>query len=279
MADSLSTGVVIPEHTDLITTQGDPTPGVRAMRTLGVTADAAVARTRQEAADGITGAVSRIATAESSLGARISSTDATSQARDDDLAEQIAGMEGMRYVGPWDSTTTYRINDVVTRGGDAWARLTAGSEGAPGDPEHWGLVAKQGDSGGFGELVETENVGLFTTVPMPSPPYDSGLRDVSDLLVAGTVSWTRLVRSGPVVDFYVNNWNGEGVPANEALLTLPPGFRPAWAQRITSSSSSGYGYVDRAGRLRYNGTVGTVVLSGTWITIDPAPATRPGIPA
>lgn len=99
----------------------------------------------------------------------------------------------------------------------------------------------------------------------------SGVLDITSQFTAGSAAWARLVRSGDVVDFYINNWNGTGVPANEAIMTLPVGFRPAWARRLTSSSTTGYPYIGNDGVLKYNGTVSTVVMSGTWITTDPMP--------
>lgn len=107
----------------------------------------------------------------------------------------------------------------------------------------------------------------------------TGVRDITDLLTAGTAQWSRLVRSGDVVDLYLNNLDLTGVPANTTILILPPGFRPAWARRLTSSSSSGYAYIGTGGELKYNGTVGTVVISGIWVTSNPFPKIDPGVSA
>lgn len=138
MAQTLASGVVIPAPGDRISAAG-----VQEMRTLGASVDAGLSLAQ----------------------AQVAQTDAQSRARDADLADQVAGMEGMTYVGAWQSGRTYRINDVVTHGGDSWARLTAGSTGEPGvSATDWGLVARQGAGGGFGDLVETEVVGLYDTV-------------------------------------------------------------------------------------------------------------------
>src|SRR5699024_10583056 len=118
--------------------------------------------------------------------------DTHSRARDAALGDQIAGMEGMTYVGAWESGRAYRVNDVVTHGGDSWARLTAGSQGTPGgSPAHWGLVARRGAGGGFGELAATAVTGLWEGVDtglaarLAALEYRSGIRDVSSLAGAG----------------------------------------------------------------------------------------------
>ena len=105
MAQTLANGVVIPQPGDRISSAG-----VDEMRALGASVNAGL------------GAAS----------AQIGQVDVQSRARDDALADQVAGMEGMTYVGAWESGRTYRINDVVTHGGGSWARLTAGSTGEPG---------------------------------------------------------------------------------------------------------------------------------------------------
>ena len=145
MAQTLASGVVIPAPGDRISASG-----VQEMRTLGASVDTGLSLTQAQTAQ----------------------VDAQSRARDADLADQVAGMEGMTYVGAWEPGTSYRINDVVTHGGDSWARLTAGSDGEPGAaPAAWGLVARKGDGGGFGELTETDVTGLYETVePEPSVP-------------------------------------------------------------------------------------------------------------
>lgn len=138
MAQTLASGVVIPAPGDRISAAG-----VQEMRTLGASVNTGLALTQAQTAQ----------------------TDLQSRARDADLADQVAGVEGMTYVGAWESGATYRINDVVTHGGDSWARLTAGDAGEPGaDPAAWGLVARKGDGGGFGELTETDVTGLYATV-------------------------------------------------------------------------------------------------------------------
>ena len=138
MAQTLASGVVIPAPGDRISASG-----VQEMRTLGASVDTGLSLAQ----------------------AQVAQTDSQSRARDADLADQVAGMEGMTYVGAWESGTSYRINDVVTHGGGSWARLTAGSAGEPGaDPAAWGLVARKGDGGGFGELTETGTPGLWEGV-------------------------------------------------------------------------------------------------------------------
>lgn len=142
MAQTLANGVVIPAPGDRISAQG-----VAEMRTLGASVNTGLAVAQ----------------------AQVAQADAQSRARDRDLEDQIAGAEGMSYVGVWEPGRVYRINDVVTHGGDSWARFTAGSDGEPGvDSSAWGLVARRGAGGGFGELSETDVSGLYETV-------DSGL--------------------------------------------------------------------------------------------------------
>src|SRR5699024_4375671 len=146
MAQTLASGVVIPDPGDRISAAG-----VQEMRTLGASVDSGLSLAQ----------------------AQVAQVDAQSRARDADLADQVAGMEGMTYVGACESGTSYRINDVVTHAWDSWARLTAGDAGEPGtSPTDWGLVARKGDGGGFGQLTETEVVGLYDTVEPPpwSPP-------------------------------------------------------------------------------------------------------------
>lgn len=142
MAQTLANGFVVPQRTDPISESG-----VDEMRLLGASGDA-----------------------------RVGQLDLQSRTRDADLADQIAGMEGMTYVGAWESDREYRINDVVTHGGDSWARLTAGSDGEPGaDSTAWGLVARKGDGGGFGELTETSVPGLWEGVGVGIELGDSHL--------------------------------------------------------------------------------------------------------
>ena len=153
MAQALASGVVIPDPGDRISAAG-----VQEMRTLGASVDSGLSLAQ----------------------AQVAQVDAQSRARDADLADQVAGMEGMTYVGAWESGTSYRINDVVTHGGDSWARLTAGDAGEPGtSPTDWGLVARKGDGGGFGQLTETEVVGLYDTVEV-----SMGMAQVDGLVAA-----------------------------------------------------------------------------------------------
>ena len=153
MAQTLASGVVIPDPGDRISAAG-----VQEMRTLGASVDSGLSLAQ----------------------AQVAQVDAQSRARDADLADQVAGMEGMTYVGAWESGTSYRINDVVTHGGDSWARLTAGDAGEPGtSPTDWGLVARKGDGGGFGQLTETEVVGLYDTVEV-----SMGMAQVDGLVAA-----------------------------------------------------------------------------------------------
>ncbi|HEX7349582.1 hypothetical protein [Brachybacterium sp.] len=173
MAPNMGRGITAPANDENIKT------GAAEMQVLGSTTAAAIsdleAATGAELAGkastgyvdaGLAGATSYTSTVESS-----------SLARDDALAADIAGMEGMTYVGSWQSGVVYRVNDVVTHGGDSWARLTAGSTGEPGaDPAAWGLVARKGDGGGFGELSETDVPGLYAPVQSAGPTYDSGPR-------------------------------------------------------------------------------------------------------
>lgn len=150
MAQTLANGVVIPAPGDRISAAG-----VQEMRTLGASVNTGLALTQAQTAQ----------------------TDLQSRARDAALADQIDGMEGMTYVGAWEPGRVYRINDVVAHGGDSWARLTAGSAGEPGaSPTDWGLVARKGDGGGFGELSETDVPGLYAPVQSAGPTYDSGPR-------------------------------------------------------------------------------------------------------
>ena len=153
MAQTLASGVVIPDPGDRISAAG-----VQEMRTLGASVDSGLSLAQ----------------------AQVAQVDAQSRARDADLADQVAGMEGMTYVGAWESGTSYRINDVVTHGGDSWARLTAGDAGEPGtSPTDWGLVARKGDGGGFGDLAETVVPGLYDTVEV-----SMGMAQVDGLVAA-----------------------------------------------------------------------------------------------
>ncbi|WP_193117027.1 hypothetical protein [Brachybacterium tyrofermentans] len=236
-----------------------------------------------------------------------STVESASLARDDVLAADIAGMEGMTYVGAWEAGQTYRVNDVVTHGGDSWARLTAGDTGEPGvSAADWGLVARQGAGGGFGDLVETAVVGLYDTVAPSSDAYDSGWRDITSLIpVPVTSGKLYLARTGSTVwlDFYnllvtdvpSATWHSWGV-------TIPDGFRTArnWSYvplaPTLSSRSSANTFVNQSQalgpvRLAANGSL--VIYSAkdgagavqpiqglvSWMTQESTPSMPPGKPA
>lgn len=226
MAETLPYGPVVPNRTDRISKSG-----VDEIRTLGASVSGA-------------------------LGAGMSFTstvDSAARARDDVLAADIAGMEGMTYVGAWEAGQTYRVNDVVTHGGDSWARLTAGSTGEPGvSATDWGLVARQGAGGGFGDLNETDVVGLYDTVEgsmtqdqvvglastlatkanLTHPMlYDSGWRDITALVPATVASGkVRLMRTGKTVWIDFEALQLQAPPSgtwHSWNALLPAGFRPA----------------------------------------------------
>ena len=270
MAQTLASGVVIPAPGDRISAAG-----VQEMRTLGASVDTGLALTQAQTAQ----------------------TDLQARARDADLADQIAGMEGMTYVGAWESGRTYRINDVVTHGGDSWARLTAGSAGEPGaSPTDWGLVARKGDGGGFGELAETAVTGLYDTV-------DSGIQDQVDAL-SGTTGLRDITGDYPEIEVpgqgglllsRVGNLiqvslYGIRVPdatAGQHLSQfLPAGFRPLpgvllMIPVLQGTTGTIRFRVTAAGQMTiYNHNGATLIYgSVTFATADDWPATLPGTPA
>ncbi|HEX7352481.1 hypothetical protein [Brachybacterium sp.] len=260
MANTLPNGVVIPARGDQISASG-----VQEMRMLGASTDALLGFTRAEA--------------------RASATD---------LAAQIEGMEGMSYVGAWELDRVYRINDVVTHGGDSWARLTAGSTGEPGgSATDWGLVARKGDGGGFGALVETAVPGLYDTVDngiearLAALEYKSGPRNITALfpeITTGSVVSSRVGRM-VTTTFYgvrVSEW-----PSGSSFLHLgnymPAGLRPERGHLPMVPAENG----GTVGRVRIVGGSGQVTLyngsslmtfyaSLTFPTDDFAPAIPPG---
>ena len=265
MAQTLASGVVIPAPGDRISASG-----VQEMRTLGASVD----------------------TGLSAAQAQTAQVDAQSRARDADLADQVAGMEGMTYVGAWESGRTYRINDVVAHGGDSWARLTAGSAGEPGaSPTDWGLVARKGDGGGFGELSETAVPGLWEGVDagiearIAAVEYDSGRRNVSSL-IGTTVTGVFLQRVGRLVIwefvgalFAAGGWR--------TLCTVPAGFRPIGEVLDVAHGASSLSALDGTrGSVRITTTLTADVTTGpryrmraSYFTADPIPTTLPGTPA
>lgn len=122
--------------------------------------------------------------------------------------------------------------------------------------------------------------GVQIEVPvLPTPtPYFSGVRDVTSLVTTGSAQWARLIRSGDLVELYVQNWDRKGAASNSVVMTLPPGFRAGWTRRLTSSSSTGYPYTGTSGAVQYNGEPTTTILYGSWITPDAPPTTLPGTP-
>lgn len=254
MAQTLPNGVVIPEQTESISGAG-----VQELRTVGQTADASLAGKASTGYvdNGLNDAKKFASQKYDESISYASAVESASLVRDADLEALIAGMEGMDYVGAWEPGYVYRINDVVTHGGDSWARLTAGSTGEPGaDPAAWGLVARKGDGGGFGELSETDVTGLYETVePEPSVPvswadligkpatYPStipevdGLQAIIDRLTVGTGSVTittgvegidggsiAVQRFGPIV--YMNILSLQLNAETGDLI----GVVPAWAR-------------------------------------------------
>ena len=204
MAQTLASGVVIPAPGDRISAAG-----VQEMRTLGASVNTGLALTQAQTAQ----------------------TDLQSRARDAALADQVAGMEGMAYVGAWESGRVYRINEVVTHGGDSWARLTAGSTGEPGaDPVAWGLVARRGAGGGFGELSETDVTGLYDTVPPTDTTPDTGTLTVTSAFpqVTNGAVWIRRFGRTVHVTLYDVEF-GTSTPPEFFYLEglLPVGYRPA----------------------------------------------------
>lgn len=140
------------------------------------------------------------------------------------------------------------------------------------------IVAKR-DAGELAVLSSYQMMIADATNPPAPAPYFSGVRDVASLITTGTAQWARLVRSGDLVELHVQNWDRQGAPSNSVVMTLPPGFRPAWTRRLTSSSSTGYPYTGTSGTVQYNGEPGTTIVYGSWITPDAPPTTPPGTPA
>lgn len=119
--------------------------------------------------------------------------------------------------------------------------------------------------------------GVQIEVPVaPHTPYFSGVRDITSLVTTGAAQWARLIRSGDLVELYVQNWDRQGAPSNSVVMTLPTGFRAGWTRRLTSSSSTGYPYTGTSGTVQYNGEPGATILYGSWITPDAPPTTLPG---
>lgn len=288
MAQTLSEGPVIP---DADGGEQISATGVNELRTLGSSTNAALASVRADAAAGIAAAEDSAAVA-----AQIGTlADSTSRARDTALEGLIAGMEGMTYVGAWASGTTYRINDVVTHGGDSWARLTTGATGEPGvSATDWGLVARKGDGGGFGALTETATVGLYDTVNngfaarLTALEYKSGPRNITGRMSVQPASGTLyLERIGDVVWCDIS---GIRMPSSAGFVQLvdlfPDGFRP---RRIQDFATAKRNNTDPAGGLRVDlsGTAYFYVVDSTrdirgvvsWPTRDAPPATLPGTPA
>lgn len=284
MAQTLASGVVIPAPGDRISAAG-----VQEMRTLGATTDAALSGRASLAYvdDQVTERYNQAVSYASSVAS-------ASIARDDALGDQIAGMEGMTYIGAWEAGRTYRINDVVAHGGDSWARLTAGSAGEPGaSPTDWGLVARKGDGGGFGELSETAVTGLYDTVASVGPGYDSGVIDVSGTLVPGWEAahyGVTLSRQGGTVTLALDitrtgerlvERGGAGIEFAE-ILPIPSGFRPVMPGFISPAKASqgarAAGWYDRiAANLRIRDLDGVIETGArivnvvSWQTRDPVP--------
>lgn len=254
MAQTLANGVVIPQPGDRISSAG-----VDEMRALGASVNAGLGATS----------------------AQIGQVDVQSRARDDALADQVAGMEGMTYVGAWESGTSYRINDVVTHGGDSWARLTAGSAGEPGSsPTDWGLVARKGDGGGFGDLVETEVAGLYDTVRPADTTPDTGTLTVTSSFPQVTNGSVTIRRYGQMVHatLYDVDFTGLTPPTLFYLEgALPTGYRPA-----TNTSFPALVGSTAVCRIRFqaNGQIllysfpegGRVNVTASWLTPNPWPA-------
>lgn len=277
MAQTLASGVVIPAPGDRISAAG-----VQEMRTLGASVDTGLALTQAQTAQ----------------------TDLQARARDADLADQIAGMEGMTYVGAWEPGRTYRINDVVTHGGDSWARLTAGSQGTPGGaPAHWGLVARRGAGGGFGELAETDVTGLWEGVDsgiaarLAAIEYKSGRRNITARLDPAPVSGNLYIeRRGDTVWLHMDALvlTATGFAANLYSGVIAPGFQAAvpieapTSPRIVQSLDYPESKPDVDTNIRtynqvlgfYRVRAGAVVRGMTsWPTNQAIPTTLPGSPA
>lgn len=225
MAQTLASGVVIPAPGDRISASG-----VQEMRTLGASVD----------------------TGLSAAQAQVAQVDAQSRARDADLADQVAGMEGMTYTGVWEPGRVYRINDVVTHGGDSWARLTAGSAGEPGvDPAAWGLVARKGDGGGFGELSETDVPGLYDT----AGPVELGSTHLDTVTAPRTYVCRTIANAQVALGYPYEGVSGTLVvlPWNPAIpraiaVYYPWSERPV-AKRTSNSDGTWRPWVDLLGNL------------------------------
>ena len=271
MAQTLASGVVIPAPGDRISAAG-----VQEMRTLGASVDTGLALTQAQTAQ----------------------TDLQARARDADLADQIAGMEGMTYVGAWESGRTYRINDVVTHGGDSWARLTAGSAGEPGaSPTDWGLVARKGDGGGVGELTETGTPGLWEGVDvgiadrLAALEYKSGWRDITSRVEVPVTGQILVMRDGDTiwVDFRDFAPSAEAVSSIVLSNVLPDGFKPPREMSLplgprvfdAANEIKGSVRVYLAGNLAfYRVAAGAVARGiGSFPAGQVPPTTLPGTPA
>lgn len=267
MATTLPYGAVVPNPDEQISKSG-----VEEIRTLGASLDSGVGAARQLATD----------------------VGAESLARDAVLADQIAGMEGMTYVGAWSVGVVYRINDVVTHGGDSWARLTAGSTGVPGDPAHWGLVARKGDGGGFGALAETAVPGLYDTVDngiearLATLERDTRRRNIREDLVnasaisAGGRAWIRRIGARVELSGYDLAFAASGTV--RVVTTLPLGFRPIEREGYTLSISpfaNVEAIVMPTGLYLYEVPTdgGRIRAAISWLTEDPWPTALPGTPA
>lgn len=269
MPVTLPNGVIVPnaDGQELISATG-----VAEMRALGSSADAQLAVAKAQ----VTSAVQAV-----------SDADAGSRARDAVLEAAIAGMEGMTYVGAWESGATYRINDVVTHGGDSWARLTAGDAGEPGaDPAAWGLVARKGDGGGFGELTETDVTGLYEAVDngiesrIAAIGRDTGAINVTSSFPQVTNGGVTIRRYGQMVHVTLYDVDFAGVTPPTLFYpegTLPPGYRPA-----TNTSFPALVGSTAVCRIRFqaNGQIllysfpagGRVNVTASWLTPNPWPA-------
>lgn len=262
MAQTLASGVVIPEPGDRISAAG-----VQEIRTLGASVDTGLTLAQAQTAQ----------------------VDAQSRARDADLADQVAGMEGMTYVGAWESGRAYRINDVVTHGGGSWARLTAGDAGEPGtSPADWGLVARKGDGGGFGELSETDVAGLWEGVDTGiEARLDALERDTGTLTVTSTFPevtngdiWIRRVGKTVYATLYDVEFATSDPPEFFYLAgSLPVGYRPAVNTSFAALADIN-GTVTRRIRFQANGQIllyditasSRINATVSYLTPDPWPA-------
>lgn len=275
MAQTLASGVVIPAPGDRISAAG-----VQEMRTLGVSVNAGLAVAQVNAAQ----------------------SDFESRARDEALEGLIAGMEGMTYTGAWEPGRTYRINDVVTHGGDSWARLTAGASGEPGAaPEHWGLVARKGDGGGFGALSETDVPGLYDTVDvgiearlaaLELMSRSTGPRDITaefpEVEMLGGQGGITLSRTGALVQIVLYGVRVPDAASSFHHLSyrLPVGFRPPsgvllMVPLLQGNTTSIRFRVTSSGQMTVYDHDGATLLYGsvTFSTENAWPAPLPGTPS